>query len=197
MQALKNLANWIARHTNARNFIVALVLFILITGSMEVCPFGSIHLRSISNGVGMLDMLSGGYSPTLVYSMFERIGEAGRIGYAQLLGMDVIFALVYMCLLSLLTTLLLRGSGFANQWLLLNLLPVVRSGLDLLENALLLTLLFSYPARLELLVNIASLLTIAKWVVYITILALIAVLGIYAAFKNILARIQSRETPSA
>jgi hypothetical protein len=195
MQTIKTLSNRIVQYTNVRNFIVALVLFILITGTMEVCPFGSIHLRAISNGVGMLDMLSGGYSPTLVYSMFEDIGAAGRIGYAQLLGLDVIFALVYMCLLSLLTTLLLRGSGFANQWLLLNLLPVVRSGLDLLENALLLTLLFSYPAQLEHLVTLASSVTVAKWVVYIFILALIAMLGIYMTIKKILARLRSRALP--
>lgn len=196
MQTLKNLSNWIAQYTNARNFILTLVLFVLITGTMEVCPFGSIHLRAISNGVGMLDMLPGGYASPQVYGMFERIGEVGRIGYAQLLGLDVIFALVYMGLLSLLTTLLLRGSGLT-PWLLLNLLPVVRSGLDLLENSLLLTLLFSYPARLELMVNLASSVTISKWVVYIAILALTSALSIYAAIRNILTRIQSRATPEA
>lgn len=197
MNSLRKLSVLIEKYTNIRNFVVMLVLFVLVTGTMEVCPFGSIHLRSVSNGVGMLDMLSGGYSSSLVYSMFERIGEAGRIGYAQLLGLDIVFALVYMCLLSLLTTLLLRGSGIGKQWILLNLLPVARSGLDLLENGLLLTLLFSYPVRLELLVNIASTITIAKWVVYFIILALLAVLGIYAAIRNIVVRTRSRATPGA
>lgn len=197
MNNLRKLSVLIEKYTNTRNFVVMLVLFILVTGTMEVCPFGSVHLRNINNGMGMLDMLSGGYSSPLVYSMFERIGEAGRIGYAQLLGLDVVFALVYMCLLSLLTTLLLRGAGIGSQWLLLNLLPVVRSALDLLENGLLLTLLFSYPARMEVLVNIASLVTIAKWVVYCVILALLAILGIYAIIKNILMRTRSRATPDA
>jgi hypothetical protein len=197
MNSLRKLSVLIEKYTNIRNFVVMLVLFVLVTGTMEVCPFGSVHLRNINNGVGMLDMLSGGYSSSLVYSMFERIGEAGRISYAQLLGLDVVFALVYMCLLSLLTTLLLRGSGIDNQWKLLNLLPVARSGLDLLENSLLLALLFSYPARLDLLVNIASAVTITKWVIYIIILALLAVLGIYAAIKKILARFWPCATPGA
>lgn len=197
MNTLRKLSVLIEKYTNIRNFVVMLVLFILVTGTMEVCPFGSVHLRNINNGMGMLDMLSGGYSPSQVYGMFERIGEAGRIGYAQLLGLDVVFALVYMCLLSLLTTLLLRGAGIGNQWLLLNLLPVVRSGLDLFENSLLLTLLSSYPVRLEVLVNIASLVTISKWVVYSVILALLAILGIYAVIKNILVRTRSRAAPDA
>jgi hypothetical protein len=197
MQTLKNLSRLMAQYTRARNFFASLVLFILITGVMEVCPFGSVHLRSINNGVGMLDMLSGGYSPALVYNMFEQIGAAGRVGYAQLLGLDVLFALIYMCLLSLALTALLRWSGVKNAGLGLNLLPVLRSGLDLLENALLLTLLFSYPARLDPLVTLASSVTVVKWVVYIIILVLIAALSLYGSIKAILARIQSRVRPAA
>lgn len=192
MNSLKALSKWVEKYTNTRNILIALVLFILITGTMEVCPIGSVHLRSINNGIGMLDMLSGGYSPTQVYGMFARIGETGRVGYAQLLGLDVIFAIVYMLLLSLLLTLLLRWSGLTDRWMLLNLLPVLRSGLDLLENGFLLTLLFSYPTQLDLMVKIASTVTVTKWMVYILILTLLLAFGIYAAFKNILTRLWFR-----
>ncbi|MCX7709142.1 MAG: hypothetical protein N2484_04765 [Clostridia bacterium] len=127
-----------------------------------------------------------GYSQTHVYDMLDRVGAAGRELYMGFLTLDFVFIVVFMFLLALLLTFLLEKAAVNSRMKILNLLPVIRSGMDAIENCLLLLVIFNYPVKLPIIVAISSMATILKWVSLVAILALIVILMIRIAWKAIL-----------
>jgi len=137
----------------------------------------------------MLDMQFG-YSQLQVYDMLASIGTAGRQLYSRLLGLDFLFAVIFMFLQSLLLTVLLRKAA-ANQYLQkLNMLPFVRSALDIIENVFILVILFNYPTHYLTIVRISSMVTILKWIVYYAIIAVAFMLGSLISYQAILTKVQ-------
>jgi hypothetical protein len=160
-----------------------LFLLIAILVLMERGPFGSGKLKALSGGMGMLDMMFG-YSAELAYGMLDRIGVLGRELYTKLLGLDFLFAAVYMALQSLLITALMKKANLGGRWQALNLLPVLRSALDVAENCLLLYVIASFPARHGTMVSAASAVTIVKLALNYGYIAIAFILGAVAARRT-------------
>lgn len=176
MKLLSQFSNRIQKYATRNNIIAIFILFVLIIAIMQ----GNTNkLKELNNGLGMLDMSYFGYSPTPVYEMFATIGLPGREIYTRLLGMDYIFAIIYMFFQSLMITRLLNKANVNAPWKMLNLLPFLRSGLDVIENCLLLTIILQYPGEYPILVLLSSAITTLKWVVYALVLLTLFSLGGY------------------
>ncbi len=184
MKMLSRISNSLQKYTSRYYLIPLIILFAALAVWIDRGPIGNTRLKELSGGLGMLDMQHFGYSETVAYDMLAQIGPAGRTFYAQLLGVDVVFALVYMLMQSLLLTNLLQRAHIAGRWQLLNLLPWLRSGLDILENGALLGLLYRFPARLAGLAFLASTLTLLKWLVYGIVIGLLFALGAWVTARS-------------
>ncbi len=194
MKTLKTLSTTLQRYANGRNLMVMFFLFFLLATPMRYGPFGEYKMKELNHGEEMLDMRAQGYSVVQANAMFENIGAAGRVSYTMLLGLDVIFAVVYMLFQSLLITYLLQKLGAGNPWMLLNLLPFVRTGLDLLENGLILTMIVNFPVQMPLVAAFSSFATVSKMVVYKLIIAvalLLLVLVMLKLLKNMVTKLFS------
>lgn len=183
MKFLVSVSNAMQRFATRKYIITLLALFIMIVIPMEKGPIGQSVFRELSGGAGMLDV-EFGYSRFQVYNMLEAIGHTGRQLYAKLLGLDFIFAIVFMLFQSLMITSLLRRAGVNEHFRLLNLLPFVRSALDMIENCFILTIIFNYPVQMSVVVEIASFFTILKLVIYKLIIALLFSLGAFTSCRT-------------
>ena len=139
----------LTKYANRRYILPLLGLLILILIAMERGPFGSEKIKQLSGGAGTLDMTFG-YSTAQAYSLLDRIGSAGRELYVRLLGLDFLFAVVYMALQALLVTALIQKAKLGARWEKLNLLPFLRSALDVVENTLLLGLIAGFPGQYQI-----------------------------------------------
>ncbi len=176
MKALYSVSNGLKRYANKRYILPLVFLLIAILVLMERGPFGSGKLKALSGGLGMLDMMFG-YSAELAYGMLERIGVLGRQLYTRLLGLDFLFAAVYMALQSLLLTALMKKANLGGRWQALNLLPFLRSALDVAENCLLLYVIAAFPARHGAAVSVASAVTVVKLALNYGYIAIVFILG--------------------
>lgn len=189
MRALGDISNGMQRFAR-KKYIMS--LFIMLIGILILMERSTVRLKEISGGSGMLDMQFG-YSHVEVYHMMDSIGAAGRAIYSRLLGLDFIFVVIFMLLQSFLLTVLLRKAAVNQHLQKLNMLPFVRSALDLLENVFILVILFNYPAHSLTIVRIASMITIFKWVVYYAIIAVAVALGVLISYQVILSKIQRKK----
>lgn len=183
MRLLVKISNKIQRYATTKNVITILVLFILIAIPMEKGPIGQSALRELSGGTGMLDM-EFGYNRPQVYNMLEVIGQTGRQLHINLLGLDFVFAIVFMLFQSLMLSSLLKRAGVNENLRMLNLLPFVRSALDITENCLLLAIIFNYPLQMPVIVAVASFFTVSKLVIHILIILILIILGAYTSWKS-------------
>jgi len=176
MELIKNISEALARIARARVILPAILVLIVILGFMEYGPSGKGAFAKASGGEGMLDM-SFGYGQARLYELFARLGVAGREVYARLLGLDFLFALSFAFAQSLMLSALMRKASFPAGLRSLNLLPWLRSALDLVENVLLLCLLGAFTARRPGLAAAATTATVLKWLAFYCILALFLFLG--------------------
>lgn len=169
--------------------IITILAIILIL--MEKGPFGAAKLRQLTGGTGMLDMLFG-YSVSQVYSMLEIIGNAGQQIYIELLYLDFAFMIFYTLFQSFIITALIKKARLNDYFKILNILPFLRSILDIIENFFILKILFHYPLKMITLVNISSIITISKLILNIIILGFIFLLGALVTKQNIDSEIKMR-----
>lgn len=193
MKTLNAVSNGMRKFANKKYIIPLLILLVIILIFMERGPFGSEKIKELSSGVGTLDMKYG-YSAVQAYSMFEKIGSEGRLAYSKLLYLDFVFALVYMSLQSLLITALIKKAKLSAKYEKLNLLPVVRSALDVAENCLLLILLAAFPVQHTVAVSIASAITIVKLTINYVYIAGVFFLGALTTSQTIVLKSKYKET---
>jgi len=192
MRVLDSISNGLQRFARKKYIISLFIMFITIVALLELSPIGAFRLKEMSGGIGMLDM-EFGYSQLQVYSLLDSIGAAGRQLYSRMLGLDFIFAVIFMLFQSLLLTVLLRKTA-VNQYLQkLNILPFVRSALDIVENIFLLVILFNYPGHYPNIIKISSAITILKWIVYYAIITVAFTLGTLMSYQSILSKIQRKK----
>lgn len=189
MKFLLKVSNSIQRFANKKYIITLFIMFLVIIVIMGKSPVSSSALKRLNAGIGMLDMQFG-YSQLQVYNMLEIIGIKGQQHYSEFLGIDFVFAVVFMLLQALLITLLLKKAEVDGKFVILNLLPFVRSVMDIIENCLILTIIFNYPVKLPLIVELSSAVTMLKWIIYSVILALLFLLGALITFKSINTKIR-------
>jgi hypothetical protein len=167
-------------------------MFIVIIVSMEKSPVNSAALKRLNAGIGMLDMQFG-YSQLQVYNMLDIIGLKGQQHYSEFLGIDFVFSVVFMLLQALLITVLLKKAGVDEKFAILNLLPFVRSALDIIENCFILTIIFSYPIKLPLIVQLSSTATMLKWIIFSVIVAVLLLLTALITLKTINTKIKLKK----
>jgi hypothetical protein len=151
---------------------------------MEKGPFGTNKLKQLSGGKGMLDMQFG-YSASEVYSMLDIIGNNGQQLYIKLLCLDFLFMIFYTLFQFLIVGVLIKKTGLNDYFKIVNILPFLRSVLDIIENLFLLKILLSFPSRMFALVNISSIITISKLIINIIIIGFIFLFGVLVTKQNI------------
>lgn len=161
-------------------FLLFLLVVILIT-----MQFGTNGMKKIDSSAELLDMNKLGYSVTTVYGLLTRLTATGRLIYIQQLGIDILFAVVFALFQSVMISSLIKRSKADERLKILNLLPFLRSFLDLAENGLLLSILFRFPLENPILVTTASTVTIAKWIIYYLVVAVLFSLGFYLTSKSL------------
>jgi hypothetical protein len=187
MKKITLLSKWIVARSSARTIVPAVLCVVVLIAVMEAVPFSTHALQRLSGGHGMLDM-DFGYSPLFVRNFLTVIGSAGRAGYSSLLALDSLFALAFAVAQSLMISRLHRAAGLSDSFRALNLVPFMRAVLDLMENALLLSVLALFSVFSVPLAVVASSVTILKWVVYYAIIAVFCALGVLSAVRASLER---------
>jgi hypothetical protein len=130
----------------AGSFGLWIIALSLINGK----PFGLARLQEITGGPSILDMTFT-TGPDSVYAVLGALGDAGRaFDLTHIVPLDLVFPFTYALFLALgiswgLSRLLPGGS----PWLLLNLAPLLAAVADYCENAGVIVLLLTYPARLD------------------------------------------------
>jgi hypothetical protein len=137
------------------------------------------RIQQRSSGLGVPDLLHG-FTADDLYTRLTAFGEEGRAIYLRAELVDLVYPLVYgfffAFLIALAARRLLRDDSL---WRLLCLLPLAATALDYLENACFFTVLLRWPARLDLVAQLASIFNLGKWscfavVVPTTVLGLVA-----------------------
>lgn len=133
------------------------------------------QLKHLSGGVGVIDSTFN-YSADQVYSMIEAYGPKGRKVHIILEIVDFIFPLIYSLFFSLCVTLITRQMFPLNTFTkTICLLPLSIILFEYVENIGVLTMLFSYPRRLDVLASITNAATILKTLV--TVYSLLAIIA--------------------
>jgi hypothetical protein len=159
---------------------------------MEKGPLGKTKLSELSGGIGMLDMQFG-YSVSQVYNMLDIMGNTGQQVYIKLLCLDFIFIIFYTLFHSLTIAALIKKTGLNDYFKILNILPFLRSALDVIENFFILKILLDYPLKVISLVNISSIITILKLILNIIIIGFIFLLGALVTKQNIDSKIKMQK----
>lgn len=143
-----------------------------------------VPMFNLSGGLLALDMRLG-YSIADVNQLFSALGTAGRQLYSLFQIADLIFpidlALTMMFILIMITSKFLDPNS---RLRIIIFIPLVALIADYIENGLIATQLFSYPALSDLIIIIASFFTTIKWGLMSLTFLLVIILGIYALLKT-------------
>ncbi|HSB01009.1 MAG TPA: hypothetical protein VLE49_10195 [Anaerolineales bacterium] len=151
------------------------IVFILLVIAINAFVLPMIYPRFET-----LDMQSS-YSPERAYPLIDSYGEDGRQYYATIeLTLDLIYPILSALMFSSLTIYLFRRVfPLDSFWQKLPLLGPIVMVVDYLENTSIVTMLLSYPRRLDLIARAANVFTVTKFVLsdLELILILIGLLG--------------------
>ena len=167
----------------------ALGLWLIAATLINGKPFGLARLHEITGGATILDMTFT-TGPSQVYAVLDTLGPAGRaFDLTHIVPLDLVFPFTYGLFLALgiswgLSRLLPEGS----PWLLLNLAPVLAAAADYCENAGVITLLLTYPSRLDSLAWFVSIMYAVKFlfsaISFITFFAALAGVAIVSLSRG-------------
>ena len=155
---------------------------ILITGFLvNGRPFGVTELKSITGGVGILDM-EVFYTPEQAYAFLAAMGEAGRaFELTHIVPLDLLVPLFYALFLStFITWLLHRWLPATSPWHRLNVIPVIGALFDYLENLGIIAMLLAWPMEMYSIAQITMSATLLKF--GFSVLAGAVVLGAIAGW---------------
>ncbi len=172
--------------------ILALILWLLFLALIQGRPFGIAALQDITGGANILDMTFT-RGPGEVYAVLDALGDAGRaFDLTRIVPLDLVFPFTYMVFLSVgISWALERWLSRDSSWFLLNLTPLVAGLADYCENAGVITLLLTYPARVDPVASFTSIMYVIKFAFStVSFLALVTALAIWAVIvlKNYLER---------
>jgi hypothetical protein len=142
-------------------------------------PFGIEQLQEITGGATILDMTFT-TSPQQVYAVLDALGDAGRaFDLTRIVPLDLVFPFAYALFLSVaISRVLTRWLPEDSPWILMNLVPVLAGTADYCENAGIITLLLTYPARLDPVALFTSTMYIIKFAFSaLSVIALFAALA--------------------
>jgi hypothetical protein len=130
--------------------LASLGLWLIAATLINGKPFGLARLQEITGGPTILDMTFTTH-PQQVYAVLDALGEAGRaFDLTHIVPLDLVFPFTYGLFLAIgISWALSRLVPEGSPWFLLNLAPVFAAAADYCENAGVITLLLTYPARLD------------------------------------------------
>ena len=183
------LSRTIRRIASGKTVLVSFVLWLITLVLINGRPFGLAQLHDITGGATILDMTFTS-NPDQVYSVLSSLGDAGRMfDLTRIVPLDLIFPFTYGIFLALgiswgLSHLIPEDS----PWLLLNLAPVFAAAADYCENAGVITLLLTYPVRLDPVAWYVSIMYTVKFlfsaVSFITLFALLAACAVVFVLRH-------------
>ncbi len=160
MQLMKRISNKMDNYAN-RRFLIPLSL--ILSGILLIMHQLTSRIKSMNQEIP--DMRYWGYNMHSLKEFMDTIGVMGRNDFIKNLYVDFLFILIFMLLTSLFITYLTKKVGIHSSLGYLNLLPFVRSLLDIGENILLLFICTHYPSNFPMLASFSSVVTIIKFVV--------------------------------
>ena len=173
------LSRAIRRAATVKILVASLVLWLAALFLINGKPFGIAQLQELTGGPTILDMTLT-TSPDQVYAVLGALGEAGRaFDLTRIVPLDLVFPFTYALFLAVAISWgLSRWLPESSPWFLLNLAPVLAAAADYCENAGVITLLFTYPARLDPVAWFVSIMYVVKFlfsaISFITLLAALA-----------------------
>lgn len=147
---LDEVSGQITALTSRRTILVALA-GLLVTGFLvNGRPFGIAELKSITGGIGVLDM-EVFYTPDQAYAFLAAMGEAGRsFELTHIIPLDLLVPFFYALFLStFITWLLHRWLPVGSGWHRLNVVPVIGALFDYLENLGIIAMLLVWPVQVQ------------------------------------------------
>ncbi len=144
------LSRAIRRIATGKVVLGALILWLVFLYLINGRPFGIAQLLEITGGATILDMTFT-TGPDPVYAVLDALGPAGRaFDLTRIVPLDLVFPFTYALFLSVgISWAMSRWIAGESPWFLLNLAPVAAGAADYCENAGVITLLLTYPARLD------------------------------------------------
>ncbi|MHA1136295.1 MAG: hypothetical protein ACTSSE_07400 [Candidatus Thorarchaeota archaeon] len=120
-------------------------------------------MMNLSGNLVFLDMRLF-YTFDEVTSYLTALGETGRIYYLYQKVVDSFFPIGYGIGLALALGYLCKKSEIKNPWFNIILIPIIATIFDYLENMLLTTQIVSFPTISEVIVSMAAITTLLKWI---------------------------------
>ncbi|KUO76761.1 MAG: hypothetical protein APF77_12775 [Clostridia bacterium BRH_c25] len=157
------LSEKIKRMSSAKPLLLLALFFIIVYLLVNGQPFGVAEFNERYCGLTPLD-LQDNYTTEEVCTFMEKLGESGRLFYARMILMlDFAFPLSYMLFWSAaLSFLFRRFLPCSSKLTYISLLPFVAGIADYLENILILSMLFSYPKIINMVVVLSNFMTNIK-----------------------------------
>jgi hypothetical protein len=157
---MRNLSDWLHKLSTGRATLIALVIFLLFIAL--VLPKQAANADAGGAGSPDLSLI---YSAGDLYRMAEAYGPAGRTNYIRVrFTFDLIWPVVYVAFLATAISWLSR-QAFTPQslWQRANLIPIIVTLLDYLENVAAALVIGRYPARTPVVDVLAPVFTFLKW----------------------------------
>ena len=130
--------------------------------------------------------LSFNYNPDYAYKLLKALGSDGRNFYIFSLYLDFIYLIIYTIFLTLSAAYLLKKTDSDNKPIFYTVLIIPAVGLmDFIENICILNIIFSFPAKNDLLVKAANIATMSKWLIFIPVCIYLASLTFYKIFRSL------------
>jgi len=165
-----------------RNIIIGLIFIAFI----NIIAFPFFPKLMIGREIpidGILD-LQFGFTSNFALNLLDNLKEDGRNAYKlSTTIIDIPYALVYGFIYSFILVVLLKKNNFWNYRILI-LVPFGISIFDLMENAGILTLLSSFPEKMEFVVAFTSFSNQSKWIFAFVTFLLISSNVVYLVFKK-------------
>ena len=122
------------------------------------------HIQQLAGGLKPFDLLPQGYDIAYATSFLEHIKEEGRHFYlTKQIPLDLIYPGMFAFTFAVMWLWLLHKSAdISETWALLALLPILAGIADYIENAFIVTMLYTYPDISNVIVSAASISTIIK-----------------------------------
>lgn len=191
---LDEVSDWIISIASGRTVLAALA-GILVTGFLvNGRPFGIAELKSITGGVGILDM-EVFYSPEQAYRFLSAMGEAGRsFELTRIIPLDLLVPFFYALFLStFISWLLHRWLPEKSPWQRLNVIPVIGALFDYIENLGIIAMLLAWPMEMFSIAQITMAATLLKF--GFSILAFVILLGAMVGWAVTAVQQRNRKSP--
>ncbi len=174
--------NFIDRNANLRNLVLGILSSIIIIAIMSTLT--QMLVYAVYGNFTMPDTRFG-YSFADIQAAFNSIGIEGLRVWAIAHSLDFLFPLAYsfsmMFGIMLELNIVNKNSGLLRKTIFL---PLAAGIADYIENTLILSQIITFPTLSELVISIASLVTLAKWVFLIFGFVVVFVLLILIVYKR-------------